>query len=428
LAGDSSERFKALCTSKTDWRRYATALSRHKTSDEEEQVRIALEVAEALSEHCQDDAEAIEALRKAITNGRPNTDIERELAVRLRASGDNDGAVAHLQSALINAPVDSRLWRELAVTYEAKGNRYESRVASVPLMILGDDDDDDRRRCAAMPSRPAHARPRSLRGNVLEQLGQQRPEDQAAGALLAALSPALAKLYPPELESYGLATRDRLPTEANHPLRDVANRLAATLDIQRFDLFLHRVRNRGVSLEFGVQPALLVPASMMERSRAEQTFLLARPLTQIARGYEAVEKLTPRELDVLLACAARTVNPRFGVGLTSEEFLNEQTRRLLRAIPRRDKKLVRDAAICYAEAGRVKFARWVQAAQRTATRIALLLCDELSPLVKEVKSQLPPEGVSLESHPVYLDGLSFWGSAAAMHLREHMGMIPPKTE
>ncbi len=428
LSGDSSERFKTLCASKTDWRRYATALSRYKAGDEEEQIRIALEVAETLSEHCQDDAGAIEALRQAITHGRPNKDIERELAVRLRASGDEASAVAHLQSALVDAPADSGLWRELAVTYEAKAKRYESRVASVPIIVLGDDDDEDRRRCAAVASRPAHARPRSLRGGVLEQLGQQRDEDQAAGALLAALSPALAKLYPPELESYGLATRDRLPTEANHPLRDIANRLAATLDIRGFDLFLHRVRNRGVSLEFGVQPALLVPASMMERSRAEQTFMLARPLTQIARGYEAVEKLTPRELDVLLACAARTVNPRFGVGLTSEEFLNEQTRRLLRAIPRRDKKLVREAAIRYAEADRVKFARWVQAAQRTATRIALLLCDELSPLVNEVKSQLPPDGQPLEAHPVYLDALSFWGSAAAMHLREHMGMIPPSAE
>ncbi|MBW2215396.1 MAG: hypothetical protein JRF48_13445 [Deltaproteobacteria bacterium] len=146
---------------------------------------------------------------------------------------------------------------------------------------------------------------------MLEQLGTPRAEDAAAGALLAALSPALAKLYPPELESYGLATRDRLATEANHPLRDIANRIAAALDVRNFDLFLHRVRNRGITIEFGTHPAVLVPATIMEKDPCTQAFLLTQPMTQIARGYHAVEKLTPRELDVLLASAARTVKKSF---------------------------------------------------------------------------------------------------------------------
>ena len=35
----------------------------------------------------------------------------------------------------------------------------------------------------------------------------------------------------------------------------------------------------------------------MEKDPRTQAFALARPLTQIARGYSAVDKLTPRELD-----------------------------------------------------------------------------------------------------------------------------------
>ena len=167
----------------------------------------------------------------------------------------------------------------------------------------------------------------------------------------------------------------------------------------------------------------------MEKDACTQTFLMARPMTQIARGYHAIEKLTPRELDVLLASAARIVKPDFGAGLTSEEFLNEQTRRLQRAIPRRDRKLVRDAALAYARARRVKFDRWAQAAERTATRAALLLCDDLSPLVDDVKSRIAPEraaeGETFDAHPTYVDALQFWMSPAAMHLREHMGMSSP---
>jgi hypothetical protein len=168
----------------------------------------------------------------------------------------------------------------------------------------------------------------------------------------------------------------------------------------------------------------------MEKDPCTQAFLLAQPMTQIARGYHAVEKLTPRELDVLLASAARTVKPDFGSGLTSEEFLNEQTRRLQRAIPRRDRRLVRDAALAYSQAKRVKFDRWVNAAHRTALRAALLVCDGLDPLVQDVRSRIAPEreaeGETFDTHPTYIDALKFWASPAAMHLREHMGMLSPR--
>ncbi len=327
-------------------------------------------------------------------------------------------------------PLREEVWRELAITYQTAGRSREARLATEPLLAIGADDADDRARAAAVEAWPARIRPRSLRGSVLDQLGTPRAEDTAAGALLAALSPALAKLYPPELESYGLATRDRLPTEANHPLREIANRIGAALDVRHFDLFLHRVRNRGISIEFGTHPAVLVPATIMERDPATQAFLLTQPMTQIARGYHAVDKLTPRELDVLLASAARIVRPDFGAGLTSEEFLDEQMRRLQRAIPRRDRKLVRDAAIVYSQAKRVKLDRWVNAANRTALRAALLVCDGLDPLVQDVRSRIAPdreaEGETFDKHPAYIDALKFWASPAAMHLREHMGLLSPR--
>ena len=42
----------------------------------------------------------------------------------------------------------------------------------------------------------------------------------------------------------------------------------------------------------------------MEKNAGAQAFMLARPLTHIARGYQAIETLTPRELDVRWASAA----------------------------------------------------------------------------------------------------------------------------
>jgi len=428
--GPGSEAARALedlCETPDDWRHYADALDQYQADGEEGRVTTGLEVARILSEHCRDEHAAIAALRDRLEEGVANADLRRELAVRLRARGESAAAVEQLQAVLTHDPMREEVWRELANTYEAEGRPRETRIATLPLLALGVDDEHDRERVDAIDPRPARVRPRSLRGAVLEQLGTPRPEDAAAGALLAALGPSLAKLYPPELQSYGLATRDRLPTEANHPLREIANQIAAALEIRHFDLFLHRVRNRDITIELGVHPAVLVPATIMEKDPRSQTFALARPMTQIARGYQAIEKLTPRELDVLLASAARIVKPDFGSGLTSEEFLNEQTRRLQRAIPRRDRRLVRDAALAYARARRVKFDRWANAAHRTATRVALLLCDDLEPLVQDVRSRIAPEreaeGETFDSHPTFVDAMKFWASPAAMHLREHMGLL-----
>ncbi len=429
-SSDAARTLESLCETEDDWRAYAEALGNHRARGDTDRVTTALEVARILSDHCRDEPAAVAALRNGLEEGAANSDLRRELAVRLRGRGEQPAAVEQLQLALSQEPLRQELWRELGVAYQAGNQLREARLAALPLLAVGADDEHDRARVAAVDAWPARVRPKSLRGSVLDQLGTPRAEDTTAGALLAALSPALAKLYPLELESYGLATRDRLATEANHPLREIANRIAAALDVRNFDLFLHRIRNRGITVEFGAHPAVLVPATIMEQEPATQAFLLAQPMTQIARGYHAIEKLTPRELDVLLASAARTVKPDFGSGLTSEEFLNEQTRRLQRAIPRRDRKLVRDTALAYSQAKRVKFDRWVNAANRTALRAALLVCDDLAPLVQEVRSRIAPEreaeGETFDAHPAYTDALKFWASPAAMHLREHMGLLSPR--
>ncbi len=429
-SSDAARTLESLCETEDDWRAYAEALGNHRARGDTDRVTTALEVARILSDHCRDEPAAVAALRNGLEEGAANSELRRELAVRLRGRGEQPAAVEQLQLALSQEPLRQELWRELGVAYQAGNQLREARLAALPLLAVGADDEHDRARVAAVDAWPARVRPKSLRGSVLDQLGTPRAEDTTAGALLAALSPALAKLYPLELESYGLATRDRLATEANHPLREIANRIAAALDVRNFDLFLHRIRNRGITVEFGAHPAVLVPATIMEQEPATQAFLLAQPMTQIARGYHAIEKLTPRELDVLLASAARTVKPDFGSGLTSEEFLNEQTRRLQRAIPRRDRKLVRDTALAYSQAKRVKFDRWVNAANRTALRAALLVCDDLAPLVQEVRSRIAPEreaeGETFDAHPAYADALKFWASPAAMHLREHMGLLSPR--
>lgn len=424
---ESAIEYKALCDSPERWEQYLSALQRHLQSlPEADAGPTFVEMGRVLSDLLERPAAALDLLQR----GAELTDdpgLRRELASRLRIAGRASEAVAVLQALAAEDPTRSDVWRELARTYAATERPVEARLATDPLLVLDTASETDRTLRAASPPRPAAARPGSL-GPVLEQLGTPRPAQQAAGALLRCIESALPKLYPPDLESYGLSTRDKLTTRTGHPLRALTDKLAAILDVPNYELFVHRTRARGMGTELGNPVMIVVPAAVAELPLAQQVFLLARPLVQIARGFSAVDKLTPRELEVLLSSAARSVDPRHGTGLTSEEVLDAQAKQLHKALSRKQRKALEETAARYVEAGRVDLDRWARAARRTATRVAALLSDDLAACVEVLRrterelSALSGATLVHESEAI-ADLLAFWTSEAAMHLRQHSGLI-----
>jgi hypothetical protein len=294
-------------------------------------------------------------------------------------------------------------------------------------VVLGAATDADRALLAQEPPRPASARAAGL-ADVLEHLGTPTPEQEAAAKLMRSIESALPKLFVPDLESFGLAARDRITSRSGHPLRDLADRIATALGLESFDLYVHHDRQRGMALEMGAPPLLVVPASLTDLPLPQQVFAIARPLVHLARGLGLVEKLTPRELEVLLASAARHVRAGFGGGLTSEELLEEQSKRLYKQLARRQRRPMEEAAQAYVDVGRVDFPRWVRGAHRTAIRIAALLADDLAGSL-EVLRRIDREGPGtsgaawIEASDVARDLVVFWASKPAMHLRRHAGLL-----
>ena len=231
-------------------------------------------------------------------------------------------------------------------------------------------------------------------------MGRFGEREAVAVTMTSLLSPALPKLYPPDLEAYGVNARDRVATRTGVPLRDIADRIGAVLGIADLDFYLHRVRLRGIAVELGQPPLLMVPSNLGERPFAKQVFLLARPLVLIAQELHALEKLTPRELEVLLASAARTVKPSFGAGLTSEDFLDEQNRRIGRALPRRPRKLLEEASAEYVQGPRVDIAHLTAWIVQNASHIAAIICGDLSAALTRFSHRV----VSVEVNLFVLEG------------------------
>jgi tetratricopeptide (TPR) repeat protein len=430
LVGPGSEaalELKSRCRSASEWEVYASALDRHLASLPAASAAPAfLELARVLHDALARPKAALELLERAFAATR-SPDVQRELALRLRGAGRRGEAVEALQALAAHEPTRIEHWRELSRTFLEGGSRREARLALEPLVVLGAATDADRSFLAQEAPRPAAARAGGF-VDVLEHLGTPTPEQEAAARLMRSIESALPKLFTADLESFGLVARDRVTSRGGHPLRDLADRIAAALGLESFDLYVHHDRQRGFALEMGAPPLLIVPASLGELPLPQQVFAIARPLVHLARGLGLVEKLTPRELEVLLASAARYVRPGFGGGLTSEELLEDQSKRLYKNLARRQRRPMEEAAQAYVDAGRVDFPRWVRGAHRTAIRVAALLADDLTAsleILRRIDRESPgATGAAwLAASDVARDLVVFWASKPAMHLRRHTGLL-----
>ena len=188
-----------------------------------------------------------------------------------------------------------------------------------------------------------------------------------------------------------------------------------------FELYVHRSR-RGVGVELAEKPILLMPSWVMEQSESHQIFMLTRVLTLVSRHLHPVLKLTHREIEVLLASYARTVVPGFGRGLTSEELLEDQSKRMYKALSRRARKIAEDAVHRYVGQEPPDFIKWTEMRERLATRAGALLSDDLVATVECVartRGDARDSSVDLRDEGVR-DLLRFWVSEAAFRARQRI--------
>jgi hypothetical protein len=419
--------YKTYLQSPSEWERYIRALEsyRDRASDP---ARLYLEIARVRFD-CQARSEdAVEALEAGLSYATEAA-VRQELAARLRLAGRTHRAIEELERILDEDLTRVEAWRDLCRSYLENQQPERARYAAEALVLFGSSGSQGQNLRLEHPPRPAAAEPGRLTWDRLRDLADFDEAEAMAGELLVALAPGLPKLYPADLDSFGLSPRDRITSRSGHPLRLLADRLAAIVGASSFELFVHRVRGRDTAIETGNPPAVVVPATIADQPEAERVFCLGRPLLRVALSFQAVDKLTPRELQVLLASAARNVRPGFGAGLTSEDFLEGQARRIHRVLPRRARKAAEQAATAYVDAPKVNFARWVAKAHRLSNRVAAVLADDLPSAVEQLRQAEGEQGsndmVSLVRNSAEVaDLLQFWASRRAMELRQDLGLVP----
>lgn len=411
-----------------DWPGYRDALREHlaNSGDPRAQRRTLEALAAVLQDRLGDHEQALTALHRAIgLPGDPQRTValRKNLAERQERCGKVAEATATLRALIADDAQQTAVWRHLFGLL-ASTRSEEARPAAEALSLFGMATAETEGHLELHPPRlPHELRPGACGQSILDRLSSPGETQRLVTSILRLCRPSLGKLFPSELSAFGLGSRDKLSPRQAHPLRQHTEHLAQTFGIEDFEVYLHHERKRGVVSDPTHAARLLVPASLGELPASQASFALGEALASIALGEDILWKLTAREVQVLLAAVGRIADHRFGRGLTSEDVLNEQSKRLHKAVGRRNRGELESLAEQYIKAPRIDFERFARSARRTARRAALLVADDLQSALREIGKQREFAGFSesaLLGDPQITDLIAFWGSQAAAVLRRQL--------
>lgn len=433
LDGDAATELKELVTQvprkpeAPTWENYAQALARHLDhAGANASGPVFEELGRVLGESLNRPEQAIQMLERAVAHN-DSPALHAELAGRLLEAGNPQKAIVSLRRVFEKDVTNVAAWRKLGDAYKSLGRRSEAILAVAPLLALGQANDLELSTLSQHPPRPASAASRSFDAAELESVALVSSSDPAA-RLLAALSDVLEKVHPPELERYGLGARDRLGSRSTHPLRGLADRVAAIFGVSDFDLYVHQMQSIAVEVEFTDPVSVLVPPLVQKLSESGQAFALGRVFAGIAQRLYAVERLPPESIELLLAGAARMVEPSFPATAAGEDAVASLAKRVSRSLPWLGRGSIEDAARAYATSPRVAFSDWTARVKLGFARAGLLVADDLPAavtLIRQTEGDLSAaQGAALAwGTRQASDLLSFWVSEAALAVRRRLGIL-----
>lgn len=412
------------------WSRYVAALEHyleHSGAPAAELVDVTLEAARVSFEELGRPDDGLALLYRGVAAYPDEDRLRQRLAARLTQAGHAGKAIRELRSLLDKDAMNADTWRMLVGAFAAADRTEESILARAPLVVLGAAHDADHLELAKRPPRPGRATAGSFDALAFRSVDPLPPHDPASD-MLSSIAETLPRLYTAELERYRLSLRDRITVRSGHPLRLLTDRVAQVFGPLEYDLYVHSAHAGLMEVEMTDPIGILVPSHITHLGESQQTFLFARLFANLARGLQAVDMLPPENIALLLAAAARNHDPGYGAGLADEEYLNQQARRVSKAMGWRTRRIMEDAAARYA-ASRPPgdFNSWAGQVRLASARAALIICDDLPAalaLVRRYEADLAGlEGQALARGVAFLqDLMKFWVSEAAMTLRRRLGM------
>lgn len=388
-SGDAGAEFKAFLeqsasTSKAEWRAFADALEAYLQRADliaEQRLNAHQELAQVLYDRLDERHRAVRELQEALELAPASYQLRQQLAERLEGAGQYREAIGQYYHLLVEAPHILTHWRSISGCYAGMMRTEQSRLALAPLVASGEATAQETSRYQSTSPQDGSVNPGSLDLAALQAMEREATVSGPVVDLLEALQPALLKLYPVEFERFGITSRDKITARTAHPLRELADRIAAGFGLEEFDMYIHQSSNAGLSVQLADQPALFVHAQVAQLSRVEQVFLLARALSNLARGTYIVDLLSPQDVELVLVSAARNYDASIDTTVADAAVVSNLSRRISRAMPWFKGNRLEPAARSFAVSD-IDVGAWVVNAQVAAARAATLVADDLAACIR----------------------------------------------
>ncbi len=387
-------------------------------------LRAVRELARVLDQEVGQSDRAAELLDGWLQAAPDDMDLMGDLGGVLERAGQWGQAVDAHRRVLTVDVARVEAYRGIQRSYERLDRRYEALVCLAPLVVLGAATDTEAASVSARGPMAGQFAARSVDGDAISSFGAPLLSD-SLGTLIAAMADGLDRADAPDIDRYGLSSRDRVGARSGNALRGVADRVAQVFDVDDFDFYVSDALTT-VTLDAGAPPTLLVPASLAGASESVQAFVFARLFATFGRRWHAVMRFEGAELDGWIAAAVRLADSNYGVGTPDEETISVLAKRLAKALPWGRRGRVEEAASACMATGLTSSQQFVSQTRLAATRLALVLADDLVNVVTWIRrtegdlSGLPgdraQQGVALAQ-----DLVRTWVQEPAFALRRRLG-------
>ena len=304
----------------------------------------------ALSELSADSRGALEALRSAVEVDPLDLSAIRELGRYYERTSDVQSLRFHLDAAagrfrpqLQGKPRDATVHQALLAILTMRRSEQAHLAAGAITAFGGVVPKDLQTQLEKTLARKEPTKT-GLRDPALDDVLYPSVVSSSIRTLFKLLAEPLGKLYVSDgrkLQTLGVDRKERLP-RSGHPVRDLANKLAADLGVGEFDIYLTAAQSKneaGQSVPYYTieplePPALIISSVLIDgASEAERRFLLGGLLKILHSQLHLPLRLSSEDLAVLFGGLVRQqVKDYVPIGFTDKRIEAEAVRQR-RAIP-----------------------------------------------------------------------------------------------
>jgi len=340
------ERLSQLYIKEMDFERalaMATQLLERLT-DRDHRVQTLLRVARIHEDGLKDPHRAAIAYRQALELVPTDLDAIGEVIGFFVRQGDQrslmihlDHSVATMRGLLRHNPLDVFSFQALFRIFGWRKSPDGCFCAAQVLDALGQVSGEERKfldgHVAAVGSPGA-----ALGDPTIDELLFDRSIPSGFRQVFRLLSEPFVRYFPGDIKGHGATRSDRI-ADVDHPARRIGDVLARDYGVQSYELYLLKSKPTALIVENTPVPSILVGKALLhEATEAEIQFFMGRSLWLISRAMILPAFLRREEMELLVGGIVRQYQPEFQPAEAEFKALQDATRKVAKAIPRKLKQ------------------------------------------------------------------------------------------